>query len=282
MSKLSGRVAIVAGASRGIGRGAAVELGAAGATVYALGRTLQPGTGDKAGSLLETAATIEGLGGRCVPIACDCTDEAAVAGVINRVIAEQGRLDVLVNSVFAAPRFGAFIGKRFWETSTDLWRHVVDLGGRSAYVASVLCTPTLIATAQQGGRPGLIINVSGRGAVRYRYNVAYGVGKAATERQTRDMALDLKDHNVAVVSIWPNGHAIDPAKPGTERYNGRGIASLAADPRVMTKSGSYFWAAELGAQYGFTDEFGHTHIAPELTDEYSLEHEAGHRLGMTA
>jgi len=282
MGVLSGRVAIVAGASRGIGRGAAVELGAAGATVYALGRTLEPGTGDKAGSLLETVELIDSLGGRGVPIACDCTDEAAVARVVERVKAEQGRLDVLVNSVFAAPRFGAFIGKRFWETSIDLWRDVVDLGARSAYVASALCAPSLIATAQQHGRPGLIINVSGRGAVRYRYNVAYGVGKAATERQTRDMALDLKEHNVAVVSIWPNGHAIDPAKPETERYNGRGVAALAADPRLMAKSGSHFWAAELGAEYGFTDEFGHTHTAPGLTDEYSLEHEAGNRLGQPA
>jgi len=265
-------VAIVAGASRGIGMGSAVELGAAGATVYALGRTLEPGTGDKAGSLSETVELINSLGGHGIPVVCDCTDEQAVAAVIERVKTEQGRLDVLVNSVFAAPRFGASIGKRFWETSTDLWQQVVDLGARSAYIASALSAPLLIATARLEGRPTLIINVSGRGAVRYRYNVAYGVGKAATERQTRDMALDLRDHGVAVVSIWPNGHAIDPAKPETERYNGRAVASLATDPALMTKSGAHFWSADLGAEYGFTDEFGNTHEAPDLTDEFSLDH----------
>jgi len=269
---LKGRVAIVAGASRGIGMGSAVELGAAGATVYALGRTLEPGTGDKAGSLSETVELINSLGGHGIPVVCDCTDEQAVAAVIERVKTEQGRLDVLVNSVFAAPRFGASIGKRFWETSTDLWQQVVDLGARSAYIASALSAPLLIATARLEGRPTLIINVSGRGAVRYRYNVAYGVGKAATERQTRDMALDLRDHGVAVVSIWPNGHAIDPAKPETERYNGRAVASLATDPALMTKSGAHFWSADLGAEYGFTDEFGNTHEAPDLTDEFSLDH----------
>jgi NAD(P)-dependent dehydrogenase (short-subunit alcohol dehydrogenase family) len=266
---LEGKVAIVAGASRGIGMGAAVELGAAGAFVYALGRTLDPGTGDRAGSLRETVEQIEALGGRGVAIACDCTNEDAVVAVIERALAEHGRLDVLVNSVFSAPSFGAAIGKRFWEMPTDVWRSVVDLGARSAYVASVRATPHLIATAKTQGSPTLIVNVTGRGAVRYRYNVVYGVGKSATERQTRDMALDLANENVAVVSIWPNGHALDPSKPETPRYNGRGIVALAADPKVMDKSGQHFWTAALGAEYGFTDEFGHTHPIAPLSDDYS-------------
>jgi dehydrogenase/reductase SDR family protein 1 len=272
---LSGRIAIVAGASRGIGMGVAVELGAAGATVYALGRTLLPGAGDKAGSLTETAALIESLGGKAVPIACDCTDEAAVAAVINQVKEAHGRLDILVNSVFSAPRFGAAVGKRFWELPLDAWREVVDLGARSAYVASALAAPLMIDTAKAEGRTGLIINVTGRGAVRYRYNVVYGIGKSATERLTRDGALDLKDHDVAVVSIWPNGHAADPSKPETPRYNGRAVVGLAVDPALMAKSGAHFWSAKLGAEYGFTDEFGHQHPVAELTDEYSLEHVAG-------
>lgn len=269
---LEGKVAIVAGASRGIGMGAAVELGAAGAVVYALGRTMAPGTGDRTGSLAETVGLIDSLGGRGVAVPCDCTDDAALAAVIRKIEVDHGRLDVLVNSVFSAPRFGAAIGKRFWETSTDLWREVVDLGARTAYVASVLAAPSLMATARREHRPTLIINVSGRGAVRYRYNVVYGVGKAATERLTRDMALDLKDQGVAVVSIWPNGHAIDPARPETPRYNGRAVVGLATDPLLMTKSGAHFWSAELGAEYGFTDEFGHAHAVAALTDEFSLDH----------
>jgi dehydrogenase/reductase SDR family protein 1 len=269
---LGGRVAVVAGASRGIGMGAAVELGAAGAFVYALGRTLNPGTGDAKGSLSETVGLIEELGGRGLAVACDCTDDQALAAIFARVKAEQGRLDVVVNSVFAAPRFGAAIGKRFWETSTDLWREVVDLGAKSAYLSSYHAAPQLIDTAKREGASTLLVNVTGRGALRYRYNVIYGVGKSATERLTRDGALDLKDHNVAVVSIWPNGHAIDPAKPETPRYNGRGVVALAADPKVMERSGAHFWTAELGRDYGFTDEFGNTHPIADLTDSFSLDH----------
>jgi dehydrogenase/reductase SDR family protein 1 len=264
---LDGHVAIVAGASRGIGMGVAIELGAAGAFVYALGRTLEPGSGAAAGSLVETVDLVESLGGNAVPIQCDCTDESALEAVIEKVRAGPGRLDVLVNSVFAAGPFSHSIGRRFWETSTDAWSAVVDLGARSAYAASVLAAPLLITTARDSHRPTLIVNVSGRGAVAYRYNVVYGVGKAATERLTRDMAIDLAAYNVAVVSIWPNGHASEPVE--TPRYNGRAVAALAADRSIMDKSGAHYWSAELGAEYDFTDELGHRHEVGELEDESS-------------
>jgi len=268
---LDGRVALVAGATRGIGRGVALELAAAGARVYALGRTLNPGTGDAAGSLRETAELVAGLGGEAVPIACDCADPAAVASVVARIRAEHARLDVVVNSVFSASRLAPFLGKRFWETGYDLWYDVIGVGAYSAYLVSAESAPLLIETAARDSRTTLIVNVSGRGAVRYRYNVVYGVGKAATERLTRDCALDLKERGVAVVSIWPNGHAIDPKKPETPRYSGRAVVELAADPAVMTRSGRYFWSATLGEEYGFTDEHGHRHAPPELVDHFSLE-----------
>jgi NAD(P)-dependent dehydrogenase (short-subunit alcohol dehydrogenase family) len=267
---MSGRVAVVAGASRSIGMGAAVELAAAGAFVYALGRTLTPGAAK--GSLAETVEQMEALGGRGVAVACDCTDDAALEALFARIAAEHGRLDILVNSVFAAPRFGASIGKRFWETEPALWQDVVTLGAGSVYFASRRAAPLLIETARATGQPGLIVNVSGRGAARYRYNVVYGVGKSATERLTRDMAIELKEHAVAVVSIWPNGYTGDPQKPETPRYNGRAIAALAADPGLMERSGAHFWTAALGREYGFTDEFGHQHPIGDLTDAYSLEH----------
>jgi NAD(P)-dependent dehydrogenase (short-subunit alcohol dehydrogenase family) len=268
---LAGCVAVVAGASRGIGMGAAVELGAAGAFVYALGRTMEPATGDRAGSLRETIEQIEQLGGRGVAIACDCTDEAALAAVIERVRSEHGRLDVLVNSVFAASRFGGSIGKRFWETPTTLWDGVVDLGARSAYVASWHAAPLMIETAANTGRTPLIVNVTGRGAVAYLYNVVYGVGKSATERLTRDMALDLKDLGVATVSIWPNGHTVPPATPETPRYNGRAVVALAADPKMSEKSGLHFWSAEIARDYGFTDELGNDHPIADTIDSFSRD-----------
>lgn len=266
---LEGRIAVVAGASRGIGKGIAVELGAAGATVYALGRTLQPGTGGAPGSLVETVQLIESLGGKAHAVACDCTSEAAIGALLGRVDSEQGRLDIMVNSVFAAHSFRDTIGKRFWETPTDIWRDIVDLGAKSAYVASVLAAPRLIATAKKDGRATMILNVTGRAALAYRYNVAYGVGKAATEKMTRDMSIDLREHNVAVVSIWPNGAIKEPME--THRYSGRAVAHLLADPAVMKRSGEHYWSADLGAVYGFKDEFGNLHQAPPLEDELSFK-----------
>ncbi len=265
MSKpLSGRVAMIAGASRGLGRGIAVELAAAGAFVYLLGRTVAPGAGD--GSLIETLEQIEDRCGHGKVIGCDCLDDDSLTVALRHVRARHGRLDFLVNSVFAASRFASSIGKRFWESPTSLWNEVVDLGARSAYLTSWHAAPLLIETAAKTGQPTAIFNISGRGAARYRYNVAYGVGKAATDRLTRDTAIDLQPSNVAVISLWPNGAAANPERPETPRYTGRAVAALAADPALMDRSGQPFWSAAIGQDYGFTDEHGHTHEVPVLED----------------
>ena len=268
---LEGKVAIVAGATRGVGLGVAVELGAAGAKVYCLGRTLHAGEGERGGSLTETVEQIEALGGQGIAVACDASNDGVLGDIIERVRRDDGRLDVLVNSVFSATRLGPYIGKRFWETPSDIWESVVDLGARTAFFASRQAAPLMIETAAEHGVTPVMVNVTGRGSVRYRYNVIYGVGKSATERLTRDMALDLKDHGVAAVSIWPNGHSADAEHPETMRYSGRAVVALAGDPDLMTRSGQYYWSAQLGADYGFTDEHGHTHVPGPLVDEYSLD-----------
>jgi dehydrogenase/reductase SDR family member 1 len=272
MGALDGKVAVVCGASRGIGRGVAVELGLAGARVVAVGRTMRAGSGSLGGSLEETVAEIETGGGRASAHACDLTDETAVSAVFESVAAEHGRLDVLVNSVFDAYHFRRTIGVPFWELPLSAWQQVVDAGTKSAYLASAAAAPLLTQAH------GLLVNISGRGAERYRYNVVYGVGKAAMDRMTRDMAEELRAYGVAVVSLWPNITRTENLDKNpvesrasfgdlelleTPRYIGRAVVALAADGSVGERTGRRFWVAELGQHYGFTDENGREHPLPE-------------------
>lgn len=273
MGVMDGRVAVVCGASRGIGKGMALELALAGAHVVVTGRTVQSRPGGPAGSLSETVGEIERLGGRAEVRRCDAADEEAVAALFRDVGSAHGRIDVLVNSVFDAHTFGASIGVPFWELPLDTWRTVVDVGTKSAYLAAAAAVPLMLEAG------GMIVNVSGRGAARYKYNVAYGVGKAATDRMTADMALDLQSHGVAVVSLWPGVtrtevHDRDPGRASasfgdldlleTPRYAGRVVVALSTDPQRMALSGGHFWVAELGARYGVTDEHGREHPIPDV------------------
>ena len=274
MKSLAGRVALVAGASRGMGQGCAIELGAAGAFVYLLGRTEGSSGDGRTDTLAHTLSTIEALGGTGRVVSCDCTDPEQLSAIVAMIEQQHGRLDIVVNSVFSTPTFPEMIGKRIWETPNSLWHTVVEVPGKAAYFTTALAAPLMIRSASAAA-PGLIVNISGRGALRYRYNTAYGVGKAAIARLTHDTSLELKPHHVAVLSVWPNGYSADPSKPETPRYTGRAIAAIAGDPGCMERTGGDFWSAEVAADYGFTDEFGHTHEISALTDQYSLEHETG-------
>jgi NAD(P)-dependent dehydrogenase (short-subunit alcohol dehydrogenase family) len=265
------KVAVVTGASRGIGKGIALELGAAGLTVYVTGRSVD--TGMLPGTVGETAAQIDALGGRGIALAVDHHDDAQVEKAVTRVLEEHGSVDVLVNNVFSAPDLAAWLGKPFWELPLGAWDEVIDIGCRSHYVASALVAPSMVAAGR-----GLIVNVTSDGAVQYAHNVPYGVGKAAVDKMTSDMAHELRPHGVAAVSVWPGlvktelvmygaktredgsqyldlgeEGAFDLGQAESPRFVGRGVAALAQDPEVLAKSGCAIRVADLADEYGFTD-----------------------------
>ncbi|MEU3982387.1 SDR family NAD(P)-dependent oxidoreductase [Streptomyces sp. NPDC026672] len=271
---LVGKIAVVTGASRGVGKGIALELGAAGATVYVTGRSVA--AGQLPGTVDETAEEVTALGGKGIAVVCDHHSDLEVAAVFERVRHEYGRLDLLVNNVFSAPDLGAWLGRPFWELPIAAWDQVLDIGTRSHYVASVYAAP-LLFTAQRG----LIVNISSEGARQYAHNTAYGVGKAALDKMTADMAVELRPREVSVVSVWPGlvrtelvdaasratgdgGSEIELPGEGTfdvgaaesPRFVGRGVVALAADPAVRDRSGSAVSTRDLAHHYGFADVTG--------------------------
>ncbi len=254
---LKGTVAVVTGASRGIGKGIALGLGESGATVYITGRTVQEGSGPMPGTITQTAEEVTHLGGQGVAVRCDHRDDAEVEALFRQVREEQGRLDILVNNAtsFSYPWPE---GVPFWKLPTAIWDELHTVGLRSHYVASAFAAPIMIAQ-----RSGLIVNISSNGASRYLFNVPYGVGKAGVDKMSADMAHELRSYNVAVISLWPRDTKTELVMAQPERYdlsravspqfNGRAVAALAADSNIMGKTGRSLRVTELAQEYGFTD-----------------------------
>jgi dehydrogenase/reductase SDR family member 1 len=271
---LDGRVALVTGASKNIGKGMALEVAAAGATTYVTARTLDDAPG-AIGSLRQTVAEIEAAGGTAVALACDHTYDAQVEAVFDRIRADQGRLDVVVN--VASPDFSEMVGVPFWEIP---FRHIsacLDVGPRSDYVTTALAARVMVP---QGS--GVVINISSHGATQHLLSVPYGVGKGAIDKLTQDAATELRTHGVSVVSLWPglvltegllanvevapDGtrtlHGLDISFGETPKFNGRAVVALAADPKILEKSGGSFWSSRLAREYGFAEDDGH--LPPEI------------------
>jgi NAD(P)-dependent dehydrogenase (short-subunit alcohol dehydrogenase family) len=277
MASLDGKVAVVTGASRGIGKGIALALAAEGATVYVTGRTVTPGEYPLPGTVGETATECDARGGKGIAVQVDHADDAQVAALFDQVQREQGRLDILVNNAFALPE-DLTEKKPFWEKPLSNWQ-MVDVGVRSNFVAAWHAAK--IMTPQKSG---LIIAISGYVGVTYTYGVVFGTAKSAVDRMARDMAIELQPHGVTSLSLWqgltlteranrnlnndPAMKALTVTNPligCTPEFPGRVIVALASDPAMMQRSGGTFITAEVAQDYGITDIDGK--VIPSLRGE---------------
>jgi NAD(P)-dependent dehydrogenase (short-subunit alcohol dehydrogenase family) len=277
MGSLEGRVALVTGASRGIGKGIALALGREGATVYVTGRTAEPGSYPLPGTVGETAAEVDRRGGRGIAVQVDHGRDDQVAALFEQVGREQGRLDLLVNNAFALPE-SLTDPEPFWEKPLSYWQ-MVDVGVRSSYVAAWHAAQMMVPK-----KSGLIVQTSGYVGVTYTYGVVFGLCKAAVDRMARDMAIELKPHRVASISLWmgltfteralrnldtqPEMKAAivtNPAIGSSPEFPGRLIAALVGDPHIIERSGATYIAAELALDYGVTDVDGR--VPPSLRGE---------------
>jgi dehydrogenase/reductase SDR family member 1 len=250
MPPLSGHIAVVTGASRGIGKGVASELANQGATVFATGRS----------------DDLAHLSGRGTAIRCDHRIDADVEAAFGRILGESGGIDVLVNNVWGGYEDmienGVFTwGTPFWEQPISRWDAMFAAGVRAHYRASQLAAPSMIARGR-----GLIVNISHWSAQKHIGNVAYGVSKAATDKMTADMATELRPHGVAVVSLYPGlvrtekvmaaAQWLDMSNSESPEFIGRAIAALAADAERMRHTGNVLVAAAVAQEYGFSDVDG--------------------------
>ena len=274
MSDLKGKVVLVTGATRGVGKGIAVGLGEAGATVYITGRSLEASDNQLSGSLMETKAEIEAVGGECIPVQVDHADDEQVKALFDRLKQEQGKLDLLVNNVFSGVKaIKDAYGKPFWQAEPDLWDAINNVGLRSHYVASIYAARLMSET---GG--GTICTISSWGGLSYIFGAAYGAGKSACDRLAADMAVELKPDNIASVSIYPGivgtEQIQDFAKSSegdavwangynweTPLLTGRAIAALASDSNIMEYTGKMHIVAELAEKYHLVDRNGNRPVS---------------------
>ena len=281
---LKGKVALVTGASRGIGKGIAIGLGEAGALVYITGRSVnQTSSRDSvSGSLLETKAAVEEAGGICIAVPVDHSDDEQIKSLFEQIDREQnGQLDLLVNNAYGGVRsLISSNGKQFWEADLSLWDACNQVGLRSHYKASHFAAKMMTQRKQ-----GLIVTISSWGGLVPIFGVAYGTGKAACDRLAAEMAVELKPFNVASISLWPGivgteqfHQLADGNLEGNEnnlgvaaiadKFNwetplfvGKVIAALCNDSNLMQRTGKVQIGAELAARYGIIDEYKHCPVS---------------------
>nr|WP_203596372.1 SDR family oxidoreductase [Actinomadura bangladeshensis] len=289
---MAGQVALVAGGTRGGGRGIAVQLGAAGATVYVTGRSSAAGRSDldRPETIEETAALVTAAGGTGIPVRVDHGEPDEVRALADRVAAEQdGRLDVLVNCVWGGDPLTDW-EHPLWEQDLGTGLRLLRRAVETHVITSRFALPLLVARGR-----GLVVEVTDGNTARYRGSFFYDLAKSAVIRLAFAQAAELRPHGVAAVALtpgflrseavldhfgvtedtWRDAVAQDPhfAYSESPAYLGRAVAALAADPNIIDKSGRALSTAGLYREYGFTDADGTqpdfaAHWAEALVDEY--------------
>ncbi|OBK86329.1 SDR family NAD(P)-dependent oxidoreductase [Mycolicibacter sinensis] len=255
------RIALVTGASRSVGKGIALALGSHGWTVYVTARHQGP--------LEETARSVTERGGCGIAVPCDHGDDDQIAALFARIADEQGgRLDLLVNNVWAAPKGFAGFTEKFWQRPLTDWDTLIGVGLRAHYVASVHAAQLMVARGS-----GLIANISSFGTRGHLHSVLYGMSKAGLDKMAADMAVELGGTGVSALSLWPglvrnevmqgfmdrgldNFQGFPLANAETPEFIGRVIAALADDPDIAARSGRTLITAETALDYGVTDVEG--------------------------
>ncbi len=259
MGSLRGKIAVVTGASRGIGKGIARALGEQGCVVYVTGRT--SGSGER--TIEATAQLVKEAGGEGRPIRCDHGDDAQIQALFERVRDEAGHLDVLVNNVYKIPDPPAW-GGGFWDHPLQIWDDQVGIGLRAHYVASWHAAPLLF----ESGPGAAILSVSSPGGQSYHFSASYGAGKAGLDRLAADMAQELKPKGVASVVLYPGAVStefiedsakqtgMDLSQAQTPLFVGRTAAALLAADDLMDRSGTIQWVEDLAEEFDLYDEHG--------------------------
>lgn len=271
---LAGKVVLVAGATRGAGRGIAVQLGAAGATVYVTGRTTRSSRSEmnRPETIEETAALVDEAGGRGIAVQVDHLVPAQVRALVARIADEQGALHVLVNDIFGATTIEW--NKSVWESTLETGLRTLHLAVDTHAITSHFAIPLLIKTPG-----GLVVEVTDGtdeyNATNYRVSFFYDLAKASVNRMAFALAHELKPHRATAVSLtpgWLRSEAMLEAFGVTEAnwrdattrvphfaisetpaFVGRAVAALAQDPKVSRWNGKSLSSGQLAKVYGFTD-----------------------------
>ena len=273
MRSLAGRIAVVAGATRGAGRGIARMLGEAGATVCCTGRSVRgrPATGDRPETIEETAEMVTAAGGRGVAVRVDHTVEDEVIELFRRLQADEGRVDILVNDVWGGDALTEW-GTPFWQLDLDKGLRMLERAVHSHIITSRHAVPLML------GAGGAVFEITDGDTFGYRGNLFYDLVKTTVIRLAFVMAFELRRKNVAAVAVtpgflrseamldhfgvtednWRDGAKTDPNFIASETpcFVGRAVAALAADPDIGAKSGRVFSSWDLSDEYGFTDVDG--------------------------